>query len=204
MELDFSKLNKLGFIDFEDIEEAIETAPEATETEPEGEVPPLDLKPLETASTAPEGQELAFIKLTREQEGRARQQEAYRDYQTNIKNAGDLRSQILKGARAGEDPIDLLLKACKCISLMTGEKLFSEQVEQDLRAIYGKALLEPVPLKWELDGVKDRLDRLQQALQRETKPEDKQRIEGAIEAHRKKAGELEELLGRAEKRKQAV
>lgn len=204
MELDFSKLNKLGFIDFEDIEEAIETAPEATETEPGGEVPPLDLKPLETASTAPEGQELALIKLTREQEGRARQQEAYRGYQTNIKNAGDLRSQILKGARAGEDPIDLLLKACKCISLMTGEKLFSEQVEQDLRAIYGKALLEPVPLKWELDGVKDRLDRLQQALQRETKPEDKQRIEGAIEAHRKKAGELEELLGRAEKRKQAV
>lgn len=204
MELDFSKLNKLGFIDFEDIEEAIGTAPEATETEPEGEVPPLDLKPLETASTAPEGQELAFIKLTREQEGRARQQEAYRDYQTNIKNAGDLRSQILNGARAGEDPIDLLLKACKCISLMTGEKLFSEQVEQDLRAIYGKALLEPVPLKWELDGVKDSLDRLQQALQRETKPEDKQRIEKAIEAHRKKAGELEELLGRAEKRKQAV
>lgn len=204
MELDFSKLNMLGFLDFEDTEEATGTAPEATKTEPEGEVPTLDMKPLETASTAPEGQELAYIKLTREQEDRARLQEAYRDYQNNIKNAGDLRTQILKGARAGEDPTALLLKACQCISSMTGEKLFSEQVEQDLKAIYGEVFLEPAPLEWELDEVKERLDRLQQALQRETKTEDRHRIERAIEAHRKKARELEELLGEAEKRRQAV
>lgn len=204
MELDFSRLNKLGFLDFEDTKEAPEMAPEATETEKEGIIPTLDLKPLETASTAPEGQELAYIKLTREQEDRARLQEAYRDYQSNIKNAGDLRTQILKGARAGEDPIALLLKACKCISSMTGEKLFSEQVEEDLKAIYGKALLEPVPLEWELDEVKNRLDRLQKAIQRETEPEDRHRMETAIEAHRKRAGELEELLGKAEGRKQAV
>ena len=176
MELDFSKLNKLGLLDFEDIEEATETAPEATETEPEGEVPTLDFKAIETASTAPEGQELAFIKLTREQEDRARLQEAYRDYQSNIKNAGELRSQILKGARAGEAPTALLLKACKCISSMTGESLFSEQVEKDLKALYGEVFLEPAPLEWELDEVKERLDRLQQALQRETKTEDRQRI----------------------------
>lgn len=204
MELDFSKLNKLGLLDFEDIEEATETAPEATETEPEGEVPTLDFKALETASTAPEGQGLAYIKLTREQEDRARLQEAYRDYQSNIKNAGELRSQILKGARAGEAPTALLLKACKCISSMTGESLFSEQVEKDLKALYGEVFLEPAPLEWELDEVKERLDRLQQALQRETKTEDRQRIERAIEAHRKKAGELEELLRKAEKREQAV
>lgn len=204
MELDFSKLNMLGLLDFEDKEEATETAPEATKTEPEGEVPTLDFKALETASTAPEGQGLAFIKLTREQEDRARLQEAYRDYQSNIKNAGDLRTQILKGARAGEAPVALLLKACQCISSMTGEKLFSEQVEQDLKAIYGEVFLEPVPLEWELDEVKGRLDRLQQALQRETKTEDRQRIEKAIEAHRKKAGELGELLREAEERKQAV
>lgn len=204
MELDFSKLNKLGLLDFEDIEEAPETAPEATETEPEGEVPTLDFKALETATTAPEGQELAFIKLTREQEDRARLQEAYRDYQSNIKNAGELRSQILKGARAGEAPIALLLKACQCISSMTGERLFSEQVEQDLIAVYGEVFLEPVPLEWELDGVKDRLDRLQQALQRETKTEDRQRIQKAIEAHSKKAVELEELLRKAEEVRQAV
>lgn len=201
MKLDFSKLNML---DFEDEEKATETAPEATKTEPKGEVPTLDFKALETASTAPEGQGLAFIKLTREQEDIAKLQEAYRGYQSNIKNAGDLRAKILKGIRAGEAPVALLLKACQCISSMTGEKLFSEQVEQDLKAIYGEVFLEPAPLEWELEEVKDRLDRLQQALQRETKTEDRQRIERAIEAHRKKAVELGKLLRKAEERKQAV
>lgn len=204
MELDFSKLNKLGFLDFEIEEEAPETAPEATKTEPEGKVPTLDLEALKTAPTAPEGQELAYIKLNREKADHARTLEVYRDYQSNIRNAGDLRSQILNGARAGEDPITLLLKAVQCISSMTGEKLFSEQVEQDLKAIYGEALLEPIPLEWERDEVKDRLDRLQQALDRETAPDDRRRIETALQAHRTKLARLEELLGKAEGRKRAV
>lgn len=204
MDLNFSKLNMLGLLNCADEEKATETAPETTKTEAEGEVPTLGFKALETASTATDGQGLAIIKLTREQEDRARLQEAYRDYQSNIKNAGDLRTQILKGARAGEAPVALLLKACQCISSMTGEKLFSEQVEQDLKAIYGEVFLEPAPLEWELEEVKDRLGRLQQALQRETKTEDRQRIAEAIEAHRKKAGELGKLLREAEERKQAV
>lgn len=205
MELDFSKLNKLGFLDFEDTTEAPETALEATKTEPQGEVSTLDLKPLEMASKAPEGQELAYIKLTREKEGRARLQEVvYRDYQSNIKKSEGLRTQILKGAVTGEAPIALLLKACQCISSMTGDRIFSEQVEKDLKAIYGEALLETEPLEWELDEVKKRLDRLQQALQRGLAPEDRQRVERAIEAHRKKARELEALRGEADGRKQAV
>jgi len=203
MELDFSKLDRLGFIDFESKTEAPETAPEATKTEQEEKEPVLDLKSLETASTTPERQ-LAYIKLAREQEDRARAREAYTEYQTNIREAGDLRSQILKGSREGEAPIALFLKACECISQMTGEKLFSEQVEQDLKAIYGEALLEPIPVEWEKNEVKNRLDRLQQALERTTEQADRDRIERAIQAHREKLRELEELLSRAEGRKEAV
>lgn len=203
MDLDFSKLDKLGFLDFEDTGEATGTAPEDTKTE-QGDAPTLDFKALETASTAPEGQGLAFIKLTREQEDRARLQEAYKGYQSNIRNAGELRTQILKGVKAGEDPVALFLKACECISSMTGEKLFSEQVERDLKAIYGEVFLEPIPLEWELEEVRDRLEKLQKALQGKTEPEDRYRIEEAIEAHRKRAGKLEELLGEAKARRQAI
>lgn len=203
MDLDFSKLDKLGFLDFEDTGEATGTAPDDTKTE-QGDAPTLDFKALETASTAPEGQGLAFIKLTREQEDRARLQEAYKGYQSNIRNAGELRTQILKGVKAGEDPVALFLKACECISSMTGEKLFSEQVERDLKAIYGEVFLEPIPLEWELEEVRDRLEKLQKALQGKTEPEDRYRIEEAIEAHRKRAGKLEELLGEAKARRQAI
>lgn len=203
MDLDFSKLDKLGFLDFENTGEATGTAPEDTKTE-QGDAPTLDFKALETASTVPEGQGLAFIKLTREQEDRARLQEAYKGYQSNIRNAGELRTQILKGVKAGEDPVALFLKACECISSMTGEKLFSEQVERDLKAIYGEVFLEPIPLEWELEEVRDRLEKLQKALQGKTEPEDRYRIEEAIEAHRKRAGKLEELLGEAKARRQAI
>lgn len=204
MDLDFSKLNSLGFIEFEDIEEAPEMAPETTKTEPEREAPTLDMKALEMASTAPEGDRLAYMKLTREQEDRARVQEAYKDYQTNIRKAGELRTQILKGASSGEDPVALFLKACMCISSMTGEKLFLEQIEKDLTVIYGEALLEPVPLERELEKVRARITRLQKALQRDRKPEDRYRVEKAIESHRRKAGELEGLLREAEVYRQTV
>lgn len=55
--------------------------------------------------------------------------EAYREYQQNIKEAGDLRTQIIKGVQAGE-PVELLfLKAVKCIGKMTGEKAFYTTIE---------------------------------------------------------------------------
>lgn len=204
MDLDFSKLDNLGFLDFEDTERATETAPEATKKETGGEVPTLNMKALEMASTVPEEDRLAYIKLTKEQEDRARLQEAYRSYQTNIRNAGELRTQILKGASSGEDPVALLLKACMCISSMTGEKLFMEQIEKCLAEVYGKAFLEPVPLERELEKVRARLVRLQEALQRSEEPEAKDRIGKAIESHRRKAGELEELLRKAEEHIKAV
>ena len=58
-----------------------------------------------------------------------RQAEAYREYQQNIKEAGDLRTQIIKGVQARE-PVELLfLKAVKCIGKMTGEKAFYTTIE---------------------------------------------------------------------------
>lgn len=200
MKLDFSKLTELGLLDF-DAPEPTPEAPDAAETAEGTEIPALDLTALKTASTAPEEPKRAYMKLTREQRDRARQQEAYRGYQTNIRNAETLKTEILRGSGSGEEPAALLLKACKCISSMTGENLFCEQVERNLKTIYGEALLDPIPLEWELDEVRKRLDRLRQAMQEETRTEDRQRIARAIEANKVRAMRLEGLLGNAGERK---
>lgn len=58
--------------------------------------------------------------------------EVYKEYQQNILASGTLRAEITKGAKAGEDPETLLLKAVKAISLMTGDKLFYEQIKTEI------------------------------------------------------------------------
>lgn len=204
MELDFSKLDKLGFLDMLEVEEDGE-APQKPQKEPTAEHgDSVSFSSLDRAIEAPEGQELAYTKLTREKEDWAKVKEAYKEYQDNIRKAGELRSQILYGARAGEAPVALLLKACQCISSMTGDSVFTEQVEADLKAIYGEGLLEPAPIEWELDAVRDRLEKLQKALNKPQTREDRERIERAVEAHRKRAGELTGLFRQAEENREAV
>lgn len=120
-----------------------------------------------------------------------------KDYQHNTREAEGLTTAILKGARAGEPPVTLLLKAVKCIGLMTGETVTYSQLEEDIKSVYGVGLLEPEPLRMELEEVKGRLQKLQNALERDTEPEDsKKRIQAAIEAHKARANQLEKLLQR--------
>ena len=52
----------------------------------------------------------------------AKQLEVYAAYQTAIIKSGQLTSEITKGIQAEENPELLLLKAVKCISLMTGNR----------------------------------------------------------------------------------
>lgn len=119
------------------------------------------------------------------------------DYQRNTLRAEKLTTAILKGARAGESITALLLKAGECISLMTGDSVFYSQLEEDIKGIYGAGLLEPEPLQLELEEVKGRLQKLQESLQREGEPADsKRRIENAIEAHKKRANQLQKLIER--------
>lgn len=106
-----------------------------------------------------------------------------------------MRTDILKGAKAGEPPVALLLKAVKCISLMTGDTVFYSQLEGDIKSIYGAGLLEPEPLKIEIQETQERLQRLQKALERDTEPADsKQRIERAIQAHKERISQLQGLI----------
>ena len=121
-----------------------------------------------------------------------RARDAYSKYQDNIKAAGRMRTEILAGVRAGEPIEPLFLKACKVISLMTAEPLFAGQIEQDLISIYGKGQGAAAPLQMAAEQIQQRLDRMRQALGRETDPEDRRRIQAAITAHQNRLQALQE------------
>lgn len=137
---------------------------------------------------------LAKIKLNQLKENHNNFLEFYKSYQENIKASGNLRAEILKGVQAGEDITTLFLKASKYISLMTGDKLFNEQIEKDIVAIRGWGLAENIPLELDLDKVKKRLDRLTEALCREVEPDAREHIERAIKTHEEKITHIETLL----------
>lgn len=158
------------------------------------EVPVEPKTPQKAPQRATEGTETAGRLLAQYRQEKAEHErtlEVYREYQKNIRESGSLRTDILKGAKAGEPPVALLLKAVKCISLMTGDTVFYSQLEGDIKSIYGAGLLEPEPLKIEIQETRERLQRLQKALERDTEPADsKQRIERAIQAHKDRISQL--------------
>ncbi len=162
------------------------------------EVPTGAKSPQKALQRATEGEEKAgrlIAQYKQEQAEHERTLAIYREYQHNIKESGSLRTAILKGAKAGEPPVALLLKAVKCISLMTGDTVFYSQLEGDIKSIYGAGLLEPEPLKIEIQETQERLQKLQKALERDTETADsKERIKRAIEAHKARISQLQGLI----------
>ena len=194
MELDFSGLNSIAQrsaqkdgtepLSFEGINFPVET-------EKPPEAPQKPQKPAQEQGV--EG--LAQIRLKREQEDHRQAVEMYGAYQTNIKRAGQLRTDIMKGVRAGDAPQALLLKAVECIALMTGNQLFYDQIKTDLKAIWGEGFLDPIPLEWALGEVEERIANMEKAVKEESTGSDSRaRIERALQAHYQKRDRLKTLL----------
>ena len=122
--------------------------------------------------------------------------EMYSTYQNNIRASEGLQSKILKGVKAGENIYTLFLQAAKAISLMTSNTVFYNQIESDIIDIYGKGLLEPQPLKVEIQATEERLKRLKEAEAREGESDTQSRIYKAIKAHEARIAELQELIKR--------
>lgn len=172
---------------------------EATQyEEPIEEEKPVEGKETAQNGTAPFIPALTLLRQA-EQEANERERslEICRRYQDNIRVAGGLRTDILKGVRAGEDIHTLFLKAVKAISLMTSDTLFNDQIEADIKAIYGYGLGAKAPLQIELEEVRKRLQKLTEAAQREKEHDSQQRIQAAIKRHKSRITELEELISKA-------
>lgn len=150
MELDFSKLfsdspgsPQTGFIadkERKPVEQAksTENAPQEATGGNLGRDPAAD--PVEVVRQireknrrAADQNAAATMKLERLQSAATRYREAYKEYQDNIKKSEVLRAQITKGAKAGEDPANLLLQAVECIAAMTGDPYYLE----NFKAIIG-------------------------------------------------------------------
>lgn len=192
MSLDFTALNNIP------LHIAKRDFTEATANE-EGNLALSPEKPATGQNTAPQGELVHSHRLDQEKLERERTREMYATYQENIKRAGELRSNILKGLQAGEDPIALLLQAIKCISLMTGDTVIYTQSKADILAIYGWGLGEPEPLQRDLEDAQRRLQSLQRAVNEEGVPElERERLQNAIKAHRELIKSLEGAIARTD------
>jgi hypothetical protein len=160
-------------------------------------------KPVDGLTEGLEGQQAKklYLDAQREREDHQRSLEVYRTYQENIKTSSHLQTEILKGLKAGEDVYSLFLKAAKAISLMTSNSLFYSQIEADIEAIYGRGLQHKPPLQKELQETQTRLQRLLEAGQREQPPDNRERIQRAIEAHRAAIERLEDMIAKADTKK---
>lgn len=99
-------------------EEFVQTDTQNTVKRPTGE---------EIGEMRPPGSTLATENL---QESFKRAESVYKTYQENIKKSQMLKSRILIGAQKGEDPVDLLLLAARCIGCLTGDDLvYSRNME---------------------------------------------------------------------------
>lgn len=192
MELDFTRLNSLAFMK----KEAPKKPSETLKGEGEYKTPIEVKKPLETLTEGLEGINKLQREADRKKQDIDRSLAICREYQQNIKTSSQLQTEILKGARAGEDIYSLFLKAVKAISLMTSNTAFYSQIEGDIRAIYGQGLLDPLPLQIELQQVQERLKRLREAEERELEADSRERIKRAVTAHENRIAELEALIAK--------
>ena len=197
MELDLTRLRNLAFSDFPEKKDP-STKPQET-LKGEGEYKTLTAteKPLETPTEGIEGLHALQREADRNRQAIDSSLAICREYQQNIKTSSQLQTEILKGARAGEDIYTLFLKAVKAISLMTSNSLFYSQLEGDIRAIYGMGLQEAPAIDIELEQVTERYIKLLGAMEREPEGDSKDRIRQAIKAHENKIRELDALRDRA-------
>lgn len=197
MELDLTRLNSLAFLGFSEEKEAPKKPPEELKGEGEYKTPTEPKNRLELNTEGLEGIRLLQREADAKKQDIDRSLAICREYQQNIKTSSQLQTELLKGARAGEDIYSLFLKAVQAISCMTSNKTFYSQVEADLISIYGIGLQQPAPLKLELMDTQKRLDRLREAEQREPNIDS---IKRAITAHQNRIAELEKQIAKAQEK----
>ena len=179
MELDFSKL-----FDLQDTATEAQTEGFCVEVVDDGQ----DTKTApEAAQSAQDKAEQAIDLLSaykEQQEAREQTRRIYAEYQDNARRASTGRIDIIKGLQEGQDVCALFLEAVDVIGSMTGDADFPRRVRAELEAIHGMGLGEAQPRRMALEAVQGRLQRLTEAAARETDPDELQRIQRAIEAHK--------------------
>ncbi|MBR5344513.1 MAG: hypothetical protein IK127_01635 [Clostridia bacterium] len=116
---------------------------------------------------------------------------AWAQYMENTRRTEELQSDILRGAKAGEDPAKLLILCAKALSLTTNNPVFAQEVERTMMAVQGHALGNPALREEELEACRCRLERIREAFAKEEDLSLKEEMEQAIRWHEKRIKELE-------------
>ena len=154
-------------------------------------------KPTESPTEPPTAMRLLQSREEARKRDHERRIQVYKDHQEAIKATSEAQAAILKGLKNGADPVGLLLQAIDAIAKMTGNKLFYDQARGDLIAVYGEALLYPLPIQWEIDETLARFEKILASMSREHDPDTAARIEASARAHYDKLERLQALLDEA-------
>lgn len=158
-------------------------------TKDKGTVPKPTGKPRESV----EGQQAPtlFLQAQREKEAQDKALDVYREYQDNIKLCEGLKTNILKGIMEGTDVYTLLYWALQAVSKTTHDTVFLDQAWRDVNIIYGWVLREPGPLQQEIEGAKERLQKIRERAEIEPEAGARSRMQAAVKAHEALIARLE-------------
>jgi hypothetical protein len=197
MELDFSRLNGLSSEQSGEIASQPSKTPTKTFLEIDEYDTTNEKSALDGLTEGLDGVPILQRQADANKAEKERALEVCRRYQENMKRSGQLQTDILKGIRRGENIYSLFLKAAQAISLMTSDTVFCNQINNDIKAIYGAGLSEPKLLELELEEVQGRLEKLRKASEQETE-DSQRRIRQAIQVHEQRIDELKEKITKAQ------
>lgn len=109
-----------------------------------------------------------------------------------------VKMEIAGMIHGGESPYDIIYHVAQWLERTSGEPGYASYIEEQMRAVYGLALMHVRPMEDELRDVQERLGRIREAYARpEFTEEEKKRIRFAIDLHEKNIERLKELIMRA-------
>ena len=109
-----------------------------------------------------------------------------------------VKMEIAGMIHGGESPYDIIYHVAQGLEHTSGEPGYAAYIEEQMRAVYGLALMHVRPMEDELRDVEARLVRISEAYQKpEFTEEEKKRIRFAIDLHVKNIARLKECIARA-------
>ena len=136
----------------------------------------------------------ACYSIEMEKKQREQYRQMYAAYQKNTRESEKIMGEITKGIMTGTDPAQLLLKAIQIIGHMTGDEHFHATNRENMKTVYG-ATGNKVFSEMELDETRQRLSRLEEALDRETDADSRERIRRAVTAHQNRIEQMGRTTG---------
>lgn len=117
------------------------------------------------------------------------------DNEKNFSNATqNIRIKLADMVNAGKNPFEIILELAKFLGEISGEQTYSQNISEQISAVYGLALNEKFVLEKELAEVSARLEKIESAQKNlDFTEEERKRMGYAIERHKAEIERLKNL-----------